>query len=342
MLPEVKEKKMSEKKSEKKRRGLGRGLSALMGNAPNAPIDTKPQTPAPPSDMAADTPENTGLKIIGVDQLQPGRYQPRRHFDETELQDLAKSLKEKGVLQPLLVRPLADAARTDDAAYEIVAGERRWRAAQLAGLHEVPAIVRVLSDTEALEIGIIENVQRADLNPIEEATAYQRLLDEFNYTQDALAKTLGKSRSHVANTLRLGGVSEKIRRHLIEGQLSAGHARTLLGYGDADILAQKIISEGLSVRAVEKIVAQDSAGKSNSKNAAGAGASKHVQERSQEKDADTRALEKSLEESLGLNVKIAHKGSHQSEAGAVTISYKSLEQLDDVVRRLMVSRPHGQ
>lgn len=315
-----------------KKRGLGRGLSALIGGVP---IDLEPKTQQATgvgnhkgndarNELSRESASDVkGLKMIGVDQLQPGRYQPRQSFDENALQELAMSLKEKGVLQPLLVRAIDDAG----VPYEIVAGERRWRAAQMAGLHELPIIIRRLSDTEALEIGIIENVQRADLNPIEEAEAYQRLMQEFSYTQDALAKTLGKSRSHIANTLRLSGAREKVRALLIDGKLSAGHARTLLGYEDADGLAQKIIKEGLSVRAVEKIVARGATAKTK--------IPKRTSAASVEKDADTRSLEKSLEERLGLSVSIDHAGA----AGAVTISYKSLNQLDEVVRRLMANTP---
>ncbi|MGC6512236.1 MAG: ParB/RepB/Spo0J family partition protein [Parvibaculales bacterium] len=304
-----------------KKRGLGRGLSALIGDAAIDPVpapeaDT-PVTPASDSAGAPEADKRPGYQMIGVDMLQPGAFQPRLTFAEEDLEGLSKSLKEKGVLQPLLVRPMADR----DGIFEIVAGERRWRAAQRAQLHQVPVIVQALSDTEALEVAIIENVQRADLNPIEESLAYQRLMEEFSYTQEQLAKTLGKSRSHIANMIRLSGVTDKVKAYLIDGSLSAGHARALLNYPDADNLARKIVKQGLSVRAVEKIVAT---GKPEKRQAASPQA--------KEKDVDTLALERSIREMVGLDVDIRHQGK---AGGSVTLTYKTLEQLDDVVSRLM-------
>ena len=208
------------------------------------------------------------------------------------------------------------------APFEIVAGERRWRAAQIAQLHDIPVIIRDMTDNEALQIGIIENVQRSDLNPIEEAEAFQRLIDEFSYTQEVLAKTLGKSRSHIANTLRLVGAPNKVRDYLVAGQLSAGHARALLGRSHADRLASEVVKQGLSVRDVEKLVADKKPSKSGSKT-----------KRLAEKDTDTRALEKSIADNLGLTVAI----QHEKDGGHVRVAYKTLEQLDEVVRRLMAS-----
>ncbi len=223
-------------------------------------------------------------------------------------------------MQPILARPNPDGGAKSP--YEIVAGERRWRAAQIAQLHDVPVIVRDMTDNEALQIGIIENVQRSDLNPIEEAEGFQRLIDEFSYTQEVLAKTLGKSRSHIANTLRLVGATNKVREYLVAGQLSAGHARALLGHPNADRLASDIVKQGLSVRDVEKLVADKKPSKGGSKS-----------KKPAEKDTDTRALEKSIADNLGLSVAI----QHEKDGGHVRVSYKTLEQLDEVVRRLMAS-----
>jgi ParB family chromosome partitioning protein len=324
-----------------KKRGLGRGLSTLIGDAdlsPDVLADRPPEsvtTPAPDgtgSGGSAGSPEALGYKMVGVAELGPGTFQPRQQFDEKKLAELSKSLKEKGVLQPILVRPVTrksgKKAGPTSPDYEIVAGERRWRAAQKARLHEIPVIIRELDDTDALQIAIIENVQRADLNPVEEAEAYQRLMDEFDYTQEVLAKELGKSRSHIANTLRLTGVSKAIRTLLMEQKLSAGHARALIGHPDADRLAKEIVHQGLSVRAAERLAA----GKSDSQSAA-----KNTRTVSPaiEKDADTRALEKTISDTLGLSVSITHKG----ESGKLEVSYKSLEQLDEVARRLMGSAP---
>ena len=318
----------------KKRRGLGRGLSALIGDAAlDAPNETGGDNETGQASKTGgvqiipDTKNATTLKgfqWLGTDQLKPGAGQPRQEFPEEALQELASSLKEKGVLQPLLVRP----AGGESGSYEIVAGERRWRAAQIAGLHELPVIVRPLSDAEALEIGIIENVQRMDLNPIEEAQAFRRLMDEFGYTQTTLSKVLGKSRSHIANILRLNSASELIRGFLTDGSMVLGHARAVLAHDNADALAQKIVDEGLTVRAVEKMLAK----KDNDDDDTFSGGSGRSYSA---KDANTRALERTLEEQLGLKTNITHRG----EGGALTISYKSLEQLDDIVRRLVLNAP---
>ena len=307
-----------------KKRGLGRGLSALIGDVDiglsadaKAPTKEKSKKTSTPSSEES---SSQGLRNLGVEKLVPGKFQPRREFDKGALKELANSIREKGILQPILARPNPDGGAKSS--YEIVAGERRWRAAQIAQLHDVPVIVRDMTDNEALQIGIIENVQRSDLNPIEEAEGFQRLIDEFSYTQEVLAKTLGKSRSHIANTLRLVGATNKVREYLVAGQLSAGHARALLGHPNADRLASDIVKQGLSVRDVEKLVADKKPNKGGSKS-----------KKPAEKDTDTRALEKSIADNLGLSVAI----QHEKDGGHVRVSYKTLEQLDEVVRRLMAS-----
>ncbi|MEC7629281.1 MAG: ParB/RepB/Spo0J family partition protein [Pseudomonadota bacterium] len=307
-----------------KKRGLGRGLSALIGDvdvglSADAKAHTKDKSKKTSTPSSGES-SSQGLRNLGVEKLVPGKFQPRREFDKEALKELANSIREKGILQPILARPNPDGGAKSP--YEIVAGERRWRAAQIAQLHDVPVIVRDMTDNEALQIGIIENVQRSDLNPIEEAEGFQRLIDEFSYTQEVLAKTLGKSRSHIANTLRLVGATNKVREYLVAGQLSAGHARALLGHPNADRLASDIVKQGLSVRDVEKLVADKKPSKGGSKS-----------KKPAEKDTDTRALEKSIADNLGLSVAI----QHEKDGGHVRVSYKTLEQLDEVVRRLMAS-----
>jgi ParB family transcriptional regulator, chromosome partitioning protein len=279
-------------------RGLGRGLSALIGDDA---LSSRAETPK-------------GARTIPIAFLRPNRFQPRKSFAADDLNDLANSIREKGVLQPILVRPIAGEAN----AFEIVAGERRWRAAQLAKLHDVPVVVRELSDGESLELAIIENVQRADLNAIEEAAAYHELMDRFGYKQERLAQEVGKSRSHVANTLRLLKLPESVKAMIRDGRLSAGHARTLVGVPDAEARAKAIVEAGLNVRQAE-------ARAKPKPNGAGA----------RGKDADTKALESSLENILGLSVGITHRGA---KGGELKIAYKTLEQLDDLVARL--SRGH--
>lgn len=290
------------------RKRLGRGLAALIGEdtveAP-APEESRPQR---------------GLKQMPIAFLRRNPHNPRKTFQDEELDDLAQSLREKGMLQPLLVRPVADPAN----AYEIVAGERRWRAAQKAGLHEVPVIVRELSDAEALEVALVENIQRADLNPVEEAEGYRRLMEEFHYTQQQLAEAVGKSRSHVANTMRLLGLSGKVRDMLSEGTLTAGHARALIASDAADELAERIATLGLSVRETEEL-ARDSRAREET------GQDRQSPARKPEKDPDTLALERSLAETLGLKVLVNHKGQR---GGELRISYRTLEQLDDLCQRL--------
>ncbi len=284
--------------AEESRPRLGRGLAALIGDA---------------GEEGAAIARSRGQKKVPLAFLRPNPRNPRKAFDDQDLEDLVASIREKGIIQPILARTIAGLADI----YEIIAGERRWRAAQRAGLHDAPVILVEADDKQALELAIVENVQRADLNALEEALGYQQLESEYGYTQADLAKVIGKSRSHVTNTLRLLKLPEKTKQLLAEGKLSAGHARALLTRADADEIAARIVAQGLSVRDVEKL-AQKAAPQAKHKPAA------------EEKDADTRALEKDLGEALGLVVAIAHHG----EAGELRIRYKSLEQLDDLVRRL--------
>jgi ParB family transcriptional regulator, chromosome partitioning protein len=283
--------------AEETRPRLGRGLAALIGDA---------------ADEGTAVARARGQKKIPIAFLRPNPRNPRRTFNDTDLDELIHSIREKGIIQPILARTLPGLADT----YEIIAGERRWRAAQKAGLHEVPVITVEADDRQALELAIIENVQRTDLNALEEALGYQQLEREFGYSQSELANVIGKSRSHVANTLRLMNLPEKTKRLLAEGAISAGHARALLTSADADAIAARIVAQGLSVRDVERIT-QKSAGRASSK-------------APQDKDSDTRALEKTLSDALGLNVAISHRG----EAGEVRIRYKSLDQFDDLCRKL--------
>ena len=278
---------------------LGRGLAALIGD-----VNTEAVV-----DRAARTPRR-----LPVAYLRPNPSNPRKAFGAADLDDLTASVRERGVVQPLIVRPVPGARD----AYEIVAGERRWRAAQKAGLHDVPVLIREASDKEALELAIIENVQRADLNALEEAQGYQQLIDQYRYSQNELADVIGKSRSHIANTLRLLNLPEGVQALIVDGRLTAGHARALLTLDDPLAAARRIVAEGMSVRDVESI----GEGGGRRKGAGG--------RKKREKDADTRALEKSLSDLLGLAVTIEHKGGK----GEVRIRYASLEQLDDVCRRL--------
>lgn len=286
------------------RKRLGRGLAALIGE-----ID-RPAAPEKPG-MSADG-------KVPIEFLSPNPKNPRRHFGEAELTDLAQSIREHGVVQPVVARPSpAQAGR-----YEIIAGERRWRAAQRAGLTEIPVIVREVNDRTALELAIIENVQRADLNAVEEALGYQQLIDDHGYTQADLGQVIGKSRSHVANTLRLLKLPDVIRDMLVDGALSAGHARTLVTAEDPAGLAKRIVEEGLSVRQAEALAQMPANGGSNGAKAAPAPAA--------DKDADTLALEKLLTDTTGMIVSIDHKG----KGGTLRVAYRSLEQLDELCRRL--------
>jgi len=286
------------------RKRLGRGLAALIGEL-DQPVAQR-SSPATKSD-----------RKVAIELIRANPHNPRRHFSESELQDLSSSIARHGVVQPILVRPLA-ARSADGARYEIIAGERRWRASQKAGLHEVPVIIREVGDQQALELAIIENVQRADLNAIEEAAGYQNLIDGYKYSQIDLAQVVGKSRSHVANTLRLLKLPQEVQKAVSRGELSAGHARTLITAADPLALAQKIVRDGLSVRQAEAL-AQPKPHRSAAKKTAPA------------RDADTRAMEKRLEEALGLKVSI-HAG--EKGAGDVRIRFLNEDQRDAVCRLL--------
>ena len=300
------------------KRNLGRGLAALLGDDEEAEAAVAPpqgEAPAP----AASEPRQR----VALDRLVPNPYQPRRAFDEESISALAESIAANGILQPLLVRPAGDSG---DEQYEIIAGERRWRAAQRAQLHEVPVVVRGLSDTAALEIAIVENVQRRDLTPLEEAQGYQRLMDEFQHTQEDLARAVGKSRSHIANMLRLLQLPERVKVLVQTGDISAGHARALLNADDTEGLARQVADRGLSVRETEKLAQQV---KTASQGGDGTGSQRRGNA-AEAKDADTRALEDDVAARLGLTVKIAPKG----KGGTLTLHYSDLDQLDDVINRL--------
>ena len=279
---------------------LGRGRAALIGVL--QPIDA-PRT----ADLSG------GQKRLPVDFIIANRANPRRDFDSDQLDELTNSIREKGVMQPLLVRP-----SEDPNIFEIIAGERRWRAAQRAGLHDVPVIIREVDDKEALELAIIENVQRVDLNPLEEALGYEQLIEQFSYTQQDLAQVIGKSRSHVANTLRLLKLPKDVREMVTSGQLTAGHARTLITAEDPAGLARHIVGQGLSVREAERL------------SQSGGAVPKKAPAEPEPKDADTAALEKRLSDALGLKVLIDHKPN----GGKLEIRYRTLEQLDTVITRL--------
>jgi ParB family chromosome partitioning protein len=273
------------------------------------------------SDVTGDTPAAPRRPDlhVPVEALRPNPNQPRRTFGETELSELTDSVREKGVIQPLIVRP--DPATTGQ--YEIVAGERRWRAAQRAQLHEVPVIVRPYTDTEVLEVAIIENIQRADLNAIDEASAYRQLMERFGHTQDQLATALGKSRSHIANLMRLLALPDEVQRYVTEGHLSAGHARALIGHPRCAELARRAITDRLSVREVERLARQPATGPT-SREPRHPGAPT--------KDADTIQIERELTAALGMGVTIDHTPGEES--GKLTIRYKTLAQLDDLLRAL--------
>lgn len=283
------------------RKRLGRGLAALIGEM------DKPAQVAATAKIGADG-------IVPIELVAPNPRNPRRNFAEADLADLTQSIREHGIVQPVVVRPSADGR------YEIIAGERRWRAAQRAELIDIPVIIREVDDRVALELAIIENVQRADLNPVEEALGYQQLIDEHNYTQADLGQVIGKSRSHVANTLRLLKLPTEIQTLLVDGALSAGHARTLVTAEAPAELARRIVEEGLSVRQAEALAQEPvrALDKTNS-----------LQEPAP-KDADTLALEKALSDATGLKVTI----SHGAKGGQLKISYRTLEQLDEICRRL--------
>ncbi|MPZ58094.1 MAG: ParB/RepB/Spo0J family partition protein [Rhizobiales bacterium] len=278
---------------------LGRGLAALIGDDETPPLERA----------------RTQRKV-SIESLRPNPRNPRQTFSDAELEELAGSVRERGIIQPIVVRPFPGKADS----YEIIAGERRWRAAQRAGLHDVPIVALDVSDAQALELAIIENVQRADLNPLEEAAGYQALMNEFGHGQDAVAKIVGKSRSHVANTLRLLKLSDPVKAYLHSGKLSAGHARMLIGQPNAEELAEMIVDRGLNVRQVEALARKE--GKAQAKDL--------KPPRRTGKDADTVALEKRISDALGLQVSVDHRGTW----GILHIHYRDLDQLDEVLRRL--------
>ncbi|RWO11851.1 ParB/RepB/Spo0J family partition protein [Mesorhizobium sp.] len=284
------------------RKRLGRGLAALIGEIDRPAAVEKPG-------MNADG-------KVPIEFLSPNPKNPRRHFGDADLTDLAQSIREHGVVQPVVARP----SPTQAGRYEIIAGERRWRAAQRAGLSEIPIIVRDVNDRTALELAIIENVQRTDLNPVEEAMGYQQLIDDHGYTQADLGQVIGKSRSHVANTLRLLKLPDVIRDMLVDGALSAGHARTLVTAQDPAGLAKRIVEDGLSVRQAEALAQMP----------AGAPTVKRQPAAPVQKDADTRALEKFMTDTLGMFVTI----EHNERGGVISVAYRTLEQLDELCRRL--------
>lgn len=283
---------------------LGRGLAALIGDVP--PVEATRIT------------SGDGIRRLPVEFIVASPNNPRRHFAPEDLEDLTNSIREKGVMQPILVRP----SPLDPDLYELVAGERRWRASQRAGLHEVPVIIREVDDREALELAIIENVQRADLNSLEESKGYDQLMQQFGYTQADLAQVIGKSRSHVANTLRLMKLPPSVQQYVSDGALSAGHARALITASNPEELAKRIIDGGLSVREAENLAQKQAQANENGEKVTRS--SKSI------KDADTLALEKTLSDLLGLKVAIDHK----ERGGKIEIKYRTLEQLDDVCQRL--------
>ncbi len=291
------------------RRGLGRGLSALMSDI---------RVDAPASGTATEG-YRRAENVVPVERLYPNPDQPRRDFSSESLESLASSLREKGVLQPLIVRPRAEAGT-----FEIVAGERRWRAAQMAQIHDVPVIIRDFNDVEVLEVAIIENIQRADLNALEEAAALRQLMDRFGHTQEKLGEALSKSRSYIANLLRLLALPDDVQELLRNGDLSAGHARALVTSPNASVLAKQIVAKGLSVRETERLVKQDANAPATSP--------KVKRTNAAEKDADTRALEADLSANLRMAVHIAHEPG--GERGIISITYNTLEDLDLLCRAL--------
>lgn len=298
---------MDEPRKNQQRTGLGRGLSALFGEAA-----------AGEEEQQVDRVRLT--RLLPIDQVHPGKYQPRRRFDEEALTALVDSVRERGVLQPLLVRK-DPAAPPGAPSYEIIAGERRWRAAQLAGLHEVPVLVRTLTDREALEIALVENIQRSDLTPLEEAEGFKRLMEEFEHTQEDLARAVGKSRSHVANMLRLLALPDGVKALVQDGSLSMGHARALLMAADPLALAQEVVKQGLNVRQTEALV----------KKMAEAPLPLTEPAPVKEKAPDTVALEKEVSQVLGLKVTLSSNGPK----GTLQIHYRNLDQLDSVLNRIL-------
>ena len=294
--------------------GLGRGLNALFGDAAvEAPVLATPGGAAKAAPVAA----GDSVQHVSIGSIRPLPNQPRRHFDEAAIVELADSIGARGLLQPIIVRHAPDGQ-----GYQLVAGERRWRAAQRAGLHQIPALIRELDDAATYEIALVENIQRQDLNAIEEAGAYRRLIDDFGHSQEALAKLVGKSRSHVANLMRLLDLPQGVQALVSEGSLSMGHARALIGADEAEAIARKVVKEGLSVRAVEALIRADKGGgrKAAAEPAQGSG-----------RDPDIMAVERHLSELLGIGVAIQYAGGGK---GALTLKFASLDQLDMICQRL--------
>ncbi len=310
------------------KRGLGRGLSVLMGNlgvdAASATETERPEQQTDDGQRAAESGESTPNRPVGsgmsvpIELIRVNPGQPRQDFGDEDLEELAMSIRRNGIIQPLIVRPDPSERKS----FQIIAGERRWRAAQRARLHEVPVVVRETNEQHMLEIALVENIQRTDLNPIEEARGFRQLIDEFEHTQASIAEVVGKSRSHIANSVRLLALPEDVQALLRERQISAGHARALLGCNDPSGLARRIVAEGLSVRQTEDLAARVSSEKERN--------------RRRTKDADTRALEAELSASLKLPVAIQHKS--KGKGGALRISYRSLDELDELCR--ILGKPH--
>ena len=297
-----------------KARGLGRGLSSLLGDAGiAATTGTSPSGVAPSA-----APAQTGLTELPIEWINSGPWQPRRRFDTAALSELAESIRSKGLVQPILVRPRAGAQNR----YELIAGERRWRAAQMAQLHSIPAIIRSLEDEEAYELSLIENIQRADLSAVEEAEGYQQLIDSFGYTQEQLSEIIGKSRSHIANLLRLLSLPREVSDMVVDGTLSMGQVRPLIGNSDCLVIAREVAQKGLSARQVEAMVSRGrrSAGSASKANA------------TREKSADIKALETKAETALGLRLDI--DWNEESGKGRMAITFTSLEQFESVMEKL--------
>jgi len=298
--------------NENKRRSLGRGLSALLGDDTASAVEDQSLSSDVDSADVVPFSGSGNQKNVAITLLIPGKYQPRHYFEEDAIEGLAESIKEKGILQPILVRPHPN----HSGEFEIIAGERRWQAAQRAQLHEVPVIIKEMDDKDAAEIALVENLQRQDLSPLEEAEGYNRLMEDFNHTQDALSKALGKSRSHVANMMRLLALPDSVKDFLEGGKLTTGHARALLNCDQPTEIAKQIIKKGLNVRQTESLV----------KSAGVQARPKSVKE----KDTDTLALERDLTDLLGVKVAI----NTATKGGSLTLQYSTLEQLDDILHRL--------
>jgi ParB family chromosome partitioning protein len=302
-----------------KEQGLGRGLAALFGDDDEDDIYSYL---ADDGDSDAVMEEDTAFRHMPVEWMRPCEFQPRQNFDMEALKELADSIAAHGIIQPILVRPMPE----EENAYEIIAGERRWRAAQIAQLHQVPVTIQYLTDSDVMELALIENLQRENLTAIEEAEAYQRLIENYGHTQEKLAAGLGKSRSHIANMLRLLTLPETVKDEVNDGKLSAGHARSLVGVKNPEEMAQRIIDQGLSVREAERMRAEE---KSTSKAATSKGKAPAAKEK-QGKSVDILALESELSQLLGLNVSINAKG----QGGELVIAYQDLEQMDEILHRL--------